>query len=150
MPRTRACPEALLEDVAADVEVVFFQGRRPGPPSVRSYFKRRSGSTVTSYWWIYPPKELISLTPGNGLEKRRQDPILGGPQLGQPFHAPPPSSAGTAAFQRVLVDFPHGRGNRAHGDFDSPGDLFPGLDQALQDQLTGEIDVHSVLEDDGD
>ena len=61
-----------------------------------------------------------------------------------------PIPAGTVPDQGVLIDLAHGRGNGSHRDLGARGDALPGLDQPLENELAGEIDVDAVLEDDRD
>ena len=52
--------------------------------------------------------------------------------------------------QKVLVHFAKPGRHRGHDRFDPLGQAFPRLDEPLQHELTGEIDVHMVLEHDRD
>jgi len=86
---------------------------------------------------------------GNAFELRGDDPLLQGAQIGEIGyfllrvfrHLP---------FERVLVNLPHGRADRPHGYLDPLGHLLPSFRQALEHQLPGKVDVHTVLEDNGD
>ncbi len=138
---------AVLQDVAADVEVVpaegladFGQGQVVGVEPVR---------IDDDVILLDRPAEGVDLADaGDRLEQRREDPVLGGPDFGQPGHLVRPGRP--LPGQGVLVDLAHRGRDRSHGDLGPLGDAFAGLDQPLEDELAGEIDVDPVLEDDGD
>jgi len=140
-------PLVTLQDVAAGVEVV--PAQRLGDAVERQVV---GGQKVGIHDDVklsdIAPEGVDFVDPGDRLEERREGPVLNRPDLRQVFrliHA-----LGPAPRERVLIDFPHGRGNRAHGDLGSLGDALPGFDEPLEDELAGEVDIDAVLEDDGD
>ena len=138
---------APLEDVPADVEVVPAERLADLPEGevVGEELLRVHRHMVL----LDVAAEGVDLADaGHGLEQRGQDPVLNGPDLGQVFlrvHA-----GGPVPREGVLIDLAHGRGHRSHGDLRARGDALPGLDQPLEDELAGEIDIDAVLEDDRD
>jgi hypothetical protein len=137
---------APLEHVAADVEIV---------PSQRLPDVAQGEVVSEELLRVHRDVVLLDVTAEgidlvdarDGLEEWRQDPVLDGPDLGQVFRFVHPGRR--RPDERVLVDLAHGRGDGSHRDLRAFGDALPGLDQPLQDELAGEIDVDAVLEDDG-
>ncbi len=78
---------------------------------------------------------------GHGPQDRAKDPVLEGPQ----FHQTPGRT-----LQRVLEDLTEPRRDRTEIGHDTVGQVVADGEQPLQHQLAGEIDVRTVLEDDGD
>ena len=141
-------PFAALQDVAADVEVVpaqriadLAEGQVVGQELFRVH--------VHMVLLDVAAEGIDFVDAGDPLEQGGQRPVLDGPGPGQKIvHVLRRDRL--RAFERVLVDLAHGRGNRPHGDLDVLRDLLARFDQALQDLLAGEIDIDAVGENDGD
>ncbi|MNX65858.1 hypothetical protein D3C86_969290 [compost metagenome] len=78
--------------------------------------------------------------PGHPAQEGPDDPVLDRAALGQR----------EGAFDRVLEDLAHAGGDRAHGGPHPFGHLALDVAEALGDELAREVDVHPVVEDDGD
>ena len=146
-PPDEKLPFVALQDVASDVDVVptehvadVSQGQVISEELFRVYCDlvlldvSAEGVDVVNAWY--------------GLEQGGQDPVLNGPDLGQVFRPAHPGRQ--VPEEGVLIDLAHGRRNGPHGDLRARGDALPSLDQPLEDELAGKIDIDAVLENDRD
>ena len=87
-----------------------------------------------------PPTEAVDLVDArDGAQPGRHVPVLQGPQLHQVV---------PIALERVLEDLPEPRADGAQLGFDARGQVLPRQLEALEDELSGEVGVDPVLEDD--
>ena len=87
---------------------------------------------------------------GNVAKLRLDDPVLNGPQFARRIAVAVRALRPVLRLDRVHVDFAKPRGDRAHGDLDAGRKLILDLLDAFVDELTREIDVRPVQENDRD
>lgn len=137
-----------VDDVAPNVEVVGGDGVVDilDRQAVLQEFTRAEDHLVL---FDVAAERVDFVDSANGLEERRDQPVLESAEV----HEVPDAgflSVRLGPFQGVLVDLAHGRGNRAHLHADPARNPFTNLGQSLENELPGEINVRSILEDQGD
>src|SRR3954467_4878760 len=84
---------------------------------------------------------------GDVAQLRLDDPVLHGAQVARRELAAAGSRRAGARLYRVHEDFAKPGRDRSHRDLDTGRKLVPGLLNAFIDELTREIDIRAVLED---